>query len=71
VLKQGNQTAHEMLRSLYGFAATEYTSRWELGGIMTAAAVTGALGAIVTPVVATAAEEGHFASEASQTQSSS
>jgi hypothetical protein len=35
---------------------------------MVAAAATGVLGAIVTPVVAVAVEEGHFASQESQTQ---
>jgi hypothetical protein len=60
-----------MLQSMNGLAATEHASEWELGGIMTAAALTSSLGAIVTPVVAVAVEEGHFASQQSQTQSSS
>jgi hypothetical protein len=70
VLKNGKQTAHEMVKSLYGAAAVEHSSKWESGGIMAAAALTGVLGAVLTPVIAVAVEEGHFASEQSQTQSS-
>ena len=71
VLKNGKQTAHEMVKALYGAASVEHSSRWESAGATTAAAVTGVLGAVLTPVIAIAAEEGHFASEQSQTQSSS
>jgi hypothetical protein len=71
VLKAGSQTASDMLASMNGAVVAEHSSMWELGGIMTAAALTGALGAIVTPVVAVAVEEGHFASQQSQTQGAS
>jgi hypothetical protein len=70
-LKAGCQTFSSMLESLHGMAVTEHSSNWELGGIMTAAALTGSVGAIVTPVIAVAVEEGHFASQQSQTQSAS
>jgi hypothetical protein len=70
-LKAGSQSVTSMLESLHGLAVTEHSSQWELGGIMTAAALTGSLGAIVTPVVAVAVEEGHFAGQESQTQSAS
>jgi hypothetical protein len=70
-LKAGKQTAHDMVRSLYVAASVEHSSKWENAGVMTAAAITGVLGAAITPVVAIAVEEGHFASEQSQTQSSS
>ena len=68
-LKAGSQSATDMVRALYGAATTEHTSQWELGGAMAASALTGSVGAIVTPVVAVAVEEGHFASAQSQTQS--
>jgi hypothetical protein len=71
VLKAGKQTAFDMIRSLHTAASVEHTSQWESAGVMVAAAITGVLGAAVTPVVAIAVEEGHFASEQSQTQSSS
>lgn len=71
VLKAGSQTATGMLESMHGLAVTEHSTMWELGGIMTASAITGALGALVTPVVAVAVEEDHFASQQSQTQSAS
>jgi hypothetical protein len=70
-LKAGTQTLTDTLATINGDAAAEHSSKWELGGIMTAAALTGSVGAIVTPVVAIAVEEGHFASEQSQTQSAS
>jgi hypothetical protein len=60
-----------MIRGLRGSSAVGHTTAWENGGIMAASAVTGVLGAIVTPLVAVAVEEGHFASEQSQTQSAS
>jgi hypothetical protein len=71
VLKAGKQTAFDMVRSLVGGASVEHSSKWETAGVMAAAALTGALGAVLTPVVAIAAEEGHFASQQSQTQSAS
>jgi hypothetical protein len=71
VLKNGKQTAHEMGKALYGAAKVEHSSKWESAGVMAAAAITGVLGAALTPVVAIAVEEGHFASQQSQTQSSS
>jgi hypothetical protein len=71
VLKAGTQTGHDMLRLLYGFTSAERSSKWDNAGVMAAAAVTGVLGAALAPVVAIAVEEGHFASEQSQTQSSS
>ncbi len=71
VLKAGKQTAHDMVRSLYVASVAEHSSNWDSAGVMSAAAITGVLGASLTPVVAIAAEEGHFASEQSQTQSSS
>jgi hypothetical protein len=71
VLKAGNQTAHDMLKALYDAAMVEHSSKWESAGVMAAAALTGVLGAVVTPLVAVAVEEGHFASQESQTQSSS
>jgi hypothetical protein len=71
VLKAGSQTGTGMLESMHGLAVTEHSTIWELGGIMTASAITGTLGALVTPVVAIAAEEDHFASQQSQTQSAS
>ena len=70
-LKTGNQAAYDLLRSRYGALSTAHTTKWETAGVMAAAAATGVLGAMVTPVVAIAVEEGHFASEDSQTQSSS
>ena len=71
VIKAGSQSYTGMLESLHGLAVTEHSTIWELGGIMTASALTGALGAVVTPVVTVAVEEGHFASQQSQTQSAS
>ena len=71
VLKNGKQTAHEMVKALYGASSVEHSSKWESAGVMAAAAITGVLGAALTPVVAIAVEEGHFASQQSQTQSSS
>jgi hypothetical protein len=70
-LKSGSQSVADMVRSLRGAGASSHTTAWENGGILAAAGVTGALGAVVTPVVAVAVEEGHFASQQSQTQSSS
>jgi hypothetical protein len=60
-----------MTKSLYMAATVEHSTAWESGGVIVAAAMTGVLGAIVTPVVAVAVEEGRFASQQSQTQSSS
>ena len=71
VIKAGSQSCTGMLESLHGLAVTEHSTIWELGGIMTASALTGVVGALVTPVVAVAVEEGHFASQQSQTQSAS
>jgi hypothetical protein len=71
LIKAGSQSYAGMLDSLHGSAVTEHSTIWELGGIITASALTGVLGAIVTPVVAVAVEEGHFASQQSQTQSAS
>lgn len=69
VLKAGQQTLHDMLRIMYQGVTAAHSSKWETAGVMVAAAVTGTLGAVLTPVVALAVEEGHFASEQSQTQS--
>jgi hypothetical protein len=71
VLKAGKQTAFDMVTSLYGGASVEHDSKWENAGVMAAAAITGVLGVALAPVVAIAVEEGHFASQQSQTQSSS
>jgi hypothetical protein len=70
-LKGGTQTFGDMIRGLRGSGAVGHTTTWENGGIMAAAAITGVLGAIVTPLVAVAVEEGHFASQQSQTRSAS
>jgi hypothetical protein len=71
VLKSGHQSLGDMARSLCGAASVEHTSIWEEAGIMTAAAVSGVVGALVSPAVAVAVKEGHFASQQSQTQSAS
>jgi hypothetical protein len=71
VLQAGKQTACDMVKSFYVSASIEHSSKWENAGVMAAAAITGVLGAVITPAVAVAVEEGHFASEQSQTQSSS
>jgi hypothetical protein len=67
-LNKGAQACHDSVRSMYMAASTEHSEKWESAGVMVAAAATGVLGAIVTPVVAVAVEEGHFASQESQTQ---
>lgn len=64
-LKGGNQSLGDMLRSLRGSTAPGHTTAWENGGIMAAAAVTGVLGAAITPIVAVAVEEGHFQAQQS------
>lgn len=67
MLKGGNQSLGDMLRNLRGSTAPGHTTTWENAGVVTAAALTGVLGAVVTPLVAVAVEEGHFQG---QTQSS-
>jgi hypothetical protein len=67
-LKKGSQSLADMARSVCGSSTVGHTTAWENAGILVAAAVTGSLGAIVTPVVAIAVEEDHFQG---QTQSSS
>jgi hypothetical protein len=71
MLKAGNQTISDTLHTLRGAVAASHTTKWEVAGVLAATAVTGALGALVTPLVAVAVEEGHFAAEQSQTQSAS
>jgi hypothetical protein len=71
VLKSGSQSAHDTIVSYFQGAAVDHSTAWETAGVMTAAAATGSLGAVVTPLVTVAVEEGHFASQDSQTQSSS
>ena len=70
-LKTGHQTLSDLVRAVRSRPGITHSPKWEAAGIMTAAAVTGALSAIVTPVVAMAVEEGHFASQQSHTQSGS
>lgn len=71
VVKTGKQTTIQMLRALYSAEKAEHPNAWKNTGLLVAAAITGVVGAAVTPVVAIALEEGHFASQESQTQSSS
>ncbi|MGA3186712.1 MAG: hypothetical protein ABSF22_06335 [Bryobacteraceae bacterium] len=71
VLKAGTQAASDGTSSLYGFPVAEHSSEWELGGMLTASALTELLASIITPVVEMAVEESHFASQPSQTQSAS
>lgn len=69
-LKAGRQTISDMATGLWGGVRQEHSSKWELGGILTASALTGVLGALITPIVAMAVEEGHFQSDQSQSSSS-
>ncbi|MGA3186092.1 MAG: hypothetical protein ABSF22_03195 [Bryobacteraceae bacterium] len=68
--KSGKQSYTKLMKSLFVAASTEHTTKWENAGYMITALITGVLATIVTPVVAVALEEGHFAAEQSQTQSS-
>lgn len=71
VLKAANQKVTDILKALFAAAKTEHTKKWELGALTASMAATGVLGAIITPLVAIAVEEHHFAAEQSQTQSAS
>jgi hypothetical protein len=71
VLKAGSQSCATSVQQLHSAPVAAHSSCWEFGGIATAAALTDVLGAIITPVVAVAVEEGHFASQQTQTQSAS
>jgi hypothetical protein len=67
-LKAARQSITDIATGLWGATKQEHSSKWELAGLLTAAALTGVVGALVTPAVAVAAEENHFQG---QTQSSS
>lgn len=67
-IKAGRQSIHDMATGLWNATRQEHSSKWELGGILTAVGLTGVVNALVTPIVAVAVEENHFQG---QTQSSS